>query len=510
MTPSADLQIVVWVEDAAGNYVDTVFITRLTGTYGLGNRPGMMEFDSAWRWPYGRRTSTFPVWAHRHGMEWPLVVFQNLDDRNLSHPSGDSSIETFYCRPLRMSEAGWDTMTCASPSYTDKGMLSETEVSLYPPRSDLTFDPSTDHASAQMFAALNPFDVISRPTPTGGEPFQVSWQIPHDLPVGDYVAWVEVNKEFDQNEYYAYTEPEGISWSDFGAAYRGQPSVVYRVPVTITADTEMVASTAEYVGYGDPDGIDGDLRPPDPPMMSTITTGVPGSGASRLLLTVDGDDMYRLRARAMPVVVDVEMPGVPEQMHVLETAALGANASVTGAFIAPGDDDDIGRVAGYEVRYLTGEPITAESFARALPAVLKPRLVPEEPGELQTFTIEELRPRLDYSIGIRAYDECGNYGGLAVLQVITPERASGTVDACFVATAAYGSLMEADVATLRRFRDRFLRTHVTGELLVEGYYTFGPALARLIGPSNTLRRAARAGLAPLVEALGTLDPTASR
>ena len=91
-----------------------------------------------------------------------------------------------------------------------------------------------------------------------------------------------------------------------------------------------------------------------------------------------------------------------------------------------------------------------------------------------------------------------------MVQVSTPEQTGGTVDACFVATAAYGSIMARDVASLRRFRDRFLRTHVTGELLVQGYYTFGPALARLIAPSDTLRRAARAGLMPLVEAAGAL------
>ena len=40
ITPTADLQIVVWLEDVEGNYVDTLFITRKTGSYGLGNRPG--------------------------------------------------------------------------------------------------------------------------------------------------------------------------------------------------------------------------------------------------------------------------------------------------------------------------------------------------------------------------------------------------------------------------------------------------------------------------------------
>jgi hypothetical protein len=308
------------------------------------------------------------------------------------------------------------------------------------------------------------------------------------------VAWVEVGKEFDQNEYYDYPEPEGIPWSVYGAAYRGQPSVVYQVPFSIAASQEMVTSARDYAGYGDPDGLDGALRLPD----GTITAGVPGSGASRLLLTADGDELYRVRVRAQPVIVDTEAPGVPEDVQVLETTP----DSVTFSFLAPGDDDDVGRVAGYEIRYLAGEPITAESFARAVPA--RSSLVPVDPGMVQTFTLSELVPRLDYYIGIRAYDECGNYGGLAVVQASTPERVGGKVDACFVATAAHGSILAGEVERLRRFRDRFLRTHVTGELLVQGYYTFGPALARLIAPSDTLRRAARAGLAPVVEAAGAL------
>ena len=34
VTPTDDLQMVVWLEDTAGNYVDTLFITRKTGSYG--------------------------------------------------------------------------------------------------------------------------------------------------------------------------------------------------------------------------------------------------------------------------------------------------------------------------------------------------------------------------------------------------------------------------------------------------------------------------------------------
>ena len=58
-------QIVVWVEDTAGQYVDTIFITNETGRRGLGNRPGRWDFNSGPLWPYGRRITTLPecpVW----------------------------------------------------------------------------------------------------------------------------------------------------------------------------------------------------------------------------------------------------------------------------------------------------------------------------------------------------------------------------------------------------------------------------------------------------------------
>jgi hypothetical protein len=125
-TPSDDLQLVVWLEQADGTFVDTLFITDKTGRRGLGNRPGRMDFNSAWAWPYGRRVNTFPIWSHRHGQTWPMVIFQNddgthLNESALSHSPSQSSVEGFYCRPLREGEAGWDTQTCASVAFTDKG-----------------------------------------------------------------------------------------------------------------------------------------------------------------------------------------------------------------------------------------------------------------------------------------------------------------------------------------------------------------------------------------------------
>lgn len=490
LTPTDDAQMVVWLEDDQGNYVQTLFITRLTGSYGLGNRPGMMEFNSAWRWPYGRRTHVFPVWSHRHGEEFPTVEFQNNDDQNLSHPLAQSSLETFYCKPLRDGDPIWDTQSCASTVYTDKGALDYSVKSLYPPRTDLSMVAGIDDPSVADFSSINPFDAVSRATPPGGELFNISWAIPDNLADGSYTVYVEINTEWDQNSYYDYPAPVGIPWPDYGLPSRGQPSVIYKVDFTLQGGATD-ASSLQYAGYGDPDGIDGNIRPPD----MTITTNVEGSGAGRLLLTSDSGDMFRVRLSAQPTD-DNEPPAAIGSLQAMEVQPDQAILS----FTAPGDDSMTGKVAGYEVKFLAGTPLTADNFETARPPTFTP-IDPQDPGKAQTLTVSDLLPKTNYYVGIRAYDECLNYGPLEVVHIATPERKSGKVDACFIATAAYGSMLEGQVQLLRNFRDVALRSNVPGELFVESYYTFAPAVSKLIAPSDLLRRVVRAGLGPLIDAV---------
>jgi hypothetical protein len=490
VTPTEDLQMVVWIEDQGGAYVDTLYITRKTGRFGLANRPGIMEFNSGPLWPYGRRTTTFPVWAGRHGHSFPLVVFQDGNDNNLSHALGQSSRERYYCRPVRPDEQLWenlmDAQSCASTVYTDKGLLSPDQTSPYPPRTDIVFDPTRDDPSVESMAGLNPFDAVSRATPSGDEPMVATWAVPPELPNGDYVLWVEVSREFDQNEHHDYPSPN-VAWSEYGLPYRGQPSVVYRVEFSL-GDELSVTRVLDHSGYGDPDGLDAVLRPPD----DTITTGVPGSGASRLLVMTDGEP-HRLRVAAYPSPDDIP-PAATGEVEIEEVTS----TRVAARFRASGDDGLEGEVTGYEVRYLAGGgQLDAASFDLAREAAVQMALVPA--GEDQAITIVDLVPRTNYTIGIRPYDECRNVGPITTFQVTTPRVDAGSVDACFVATAAHGSALAGEVGTLRAFRDAALRSHLPGELVVEGYYTFGPLLARVIGPSETLRRAARAALAPAVD-----------
>jgi hypothetical protein len=58
--------------------------------------------------------------------------------------------------------------------------------------------------------------------------------------------------------------------------------------------------------------------------------------------------------------------------------------------------------------------------------------------------------------------------------------------------------MANDVDMLRHFRDALLDKTVLGELVVEAYYTFSPAVSGVISESEILRASARAVLDPLV------------
>ena len=73
-----------------------------------------------------------------------------------------------------------------------------------------------------------------------------------------------------------------------------------------------------------------------------------------------------------------------------------------------------------------------------------------------------------------------------------------TKDACFIATAAYGSLAHPDVETLRTFRDLYLKPFSWGRAFIDTYYRYSPALAQVIEHHPLLRPAVRLLLLPVI------------
>jgi hypothetical protein len=259
-----------------------------------------------------------------------------------------------------------------------------------------------------------------------------------------------------------------------------------------TDGSTSIAYAENIEGYGDPDGLDGNLRTPD----GTIST-TPGSGIGRLALLSENGNSFRVKASAYSED-DAIPPAAPGSPGILD---MGSNTARV-QFIAPGDDGNDGRVTSYEIRYRVREPITDANFSTAVPVTAT--VEPGKAGEPQMLELTGLLPETTYSVGIRAFDNCRNASPLTVIEVTTPARPLGEVDACFVATAAYGSVMAGDVEMLRRFRDSLMAKTVWGELAIESYYTFGPALAGLIGESDVLRQTARTALEPVVSRVGAI------
>lgn len=74
----------------------------------------------------------------------------------------------------------------------------------------------------------------------------------------------------------------------------------------------------------------------------------------------------------------------------------------------------------------------------------------------------------------------------------------GNGDNCFIATAAYGSVLAPQVKLLRAFRDRFLMSGGLGRLFVDAYYRYSPPLAGFIARHDSLRAIVRWSLMPLI------------
>jgi hypothetical protein len=482
--PIPHLQIAVWVEDGAGQFLDTLYVTRATGALGLANRPGNALFKSAYRWPYGRRVMVLPVWAHRRNHSYGYVVMggsAGIDptDDSIGHHEWVSSTEPFYCTPSLQS---LDAVSCASAFAGSKGLYKGGLTSLYPPRADLTTFTDLDSADARTYTAANDLAAISGATPPGGQLLSppIRWMAPASLADGNYRILVETSLEADFNDSHDHPSFRDSSSElvSFGNEIFGQPSIVYSTPFTLDASTR-IATTDRYAGYGSWDGSDGTLRPPD----STISDK-PGTGVGRLALVSDGNGSWRVKvATGSCTCQSAPPPGA--------LTAKPADTSLTLEFDAP----QLAGATSYEIRYRPNTPLDDASFGEGIPAAAP---TPAAPGTRESVKVTGLKAETLYYAGVRTVNACGQPSSAQLASGTTTKQKFVTLEGCFIATAAYGTPLQNEVSLLRRFRDHALSTSPLGRLLTAIYYTHSPPLAAALRSDERLRGLARAALGPVV------------
>lgn len=72
------------------------------------------------------------------------------------------------------------------------------------------------------------------------------------------------------------------------------------------------------------------------------------------------------------------------------------------------------------------------------------------------------------------------------------------ISRCFIATAAFGTPMAAELCILRFYRDTVLLKNSLGRLLVRTYYMVSPPIARVVARSEALRWVVRQVLKPVI------------
>ncbi len=73
-----------------------------------------------------------------------------------------------------------------------------------------------------------------------------------------------------------------------------------------------------------------------------------------------------------------------------------------------------------------------------------------------------------------------------------------TNDACFIATAAYGTILDGHVTLLRQFRDIYLMPNSLGRKIIGVYYHFSPGIADIVSNNMLLRYMVQVVLWPFI------------
>jgi hypothetical protein len=461
----------------------------------------------------------------------------------------DADVEGDYNEP-------WESMNAGMPSGAPRPL---SLGSVYPPRMDVTRctdEQCHDHLDADRFAAdaravMPEIDAVTRATAPGDMPQRVLFSVPSSWSMGEYVAHLEVNVEGDYNDRWNEVAfptpltPEG-GWDsyaeEYGYPYRGQPSIVFSVPFTlgeagpVEFGAELPAGRSSWDHWGSDYGrleamslAGGDL---------TRISDSDGSGVDRLRRPGDGK-RFAVAVREGGAVAEPPGPDagaadggvMPEpDAGTSDPDAVDPSIGAVEALVVRTHPDELRShtwvelnfqaarserpVFAYDVRVATTPIVDAASFIRegrpaknatddveGATALMLPADTP--PGQMIASAIGDLIAQTKYYVAVRATNDLNQHGPIRVAEITTTARTFATVSPCFIATAAYGTPLAAEIGVLRGLRDRYLASTQPGRWLIEAYYRIGPAAAGVIARHESLRSLTRSMLSWVVAAART-------
>ena len=159
---------------------------------------------------------------------------------------------------------------------------------------------------------------------------------------------------------------------------------------------------------------------------TTATTVSISNGLATATLrstTTPGDVIVKIAVSGLndyTIKIPVSSPDgtAPAAVNNLATGTITYNSVVLN-WSASGDDGTTGTATSYDVRYMTGTPITSGNFASATAVSGAP--TPRASGSSETMTVSNLSGNTQYYFAIKVADEGGNQSGISnVVSGTTP------------------------------------------------------------------------------------------
>jgi YVTN family beta-propeller protein len=294
---------------------------------------------------------------------------------------------------------------------------------------------------------------------------------------GDDFDWDDYDADADEGPYSLYSpvtvgnDPRGIVVT---------PDQQYLYVTNYADDTVSVISLADYsvetVSIGDASVADGPYGVSVTPSGSYVYVVNQLSGTVSVIDTTDNSVIDTVAVGASPVGFGSFIGGKPPRKPSNLVADL-ENTNTIKITWSDNSDDELG-FRLMRKRYIGG------TFS----------LIATIDANVTEYTDSELKNDSNYYYKVCAYNHAGESEYSDTDYATTGNDDSG----CFIATAAYGSLMEPRVRILRAFRDRFLTKNAAGKGFLNLYYRYSPPIANFIKQHDSIRFMVRWSLLPLI------------